>query len=146
IPGVNAIGNARALAGLYRPLALGGEVDGVRLVDQPQLVQMAAVSSASERDASIGVPTRWALGFAKTVDNRHLAPADRSSVLWSEDAFGHPGMGGSCGFADPVARMSFGYSMNKHGAGTGLDERGQSLVDAAYRALGYRLTNGGWFQ
>ncbi len=145
IPAANAIGNARALAGLYRPLALGGAFDGVRLVDESQLLLMSAVSSASSYDASVCVPTRWTLGFAKTVDNRHLATADQSSVLWSEDAFGHPGMGGSCGFADPRARMSFGYSMNKHGAGAGLDERGQALIDAVYRALGYRQTTGGWF-
>ncbi|HEY1920938.1 MAG TPA: hypothetical protein VGH27_35660 [Streptosporangiaceae bacterium] len=41
------------------------------------------------------------------------------------------------GFADPRARMSFGYAMNRHGAGAGLNERGQSLIDAAYRSLGY---------
>ena len=33
--------------------------------------------------------------------------------------------------------MSFGYAMNKHGAGAGLNDRGQSLIDAAYRSLGY---------
>jgi hypothetical protein len=36
--------------------------------------------------------------------------------------------------------------MSKHGSGVGLDERGQALIDAVYRALGYRLTTGGWFQ
>ncbi|HEY7427055.1 MAG TPA: hypothetical protein VH682_22660, partial [Gemmataceae bacterium] len=54
------------------------------------------------------------------------------------EAFGHPGMGGSLGFADPGAKMSFGYTMNKQGRGVCLNERGQRLVDAAYRALGYR--------
>jgi hypothetical protein len=38
----------------------------------------------------------------------------------------HPGIGGSVGFADPEARMSFGYVMNKHGSGAGLGDRGQS--------------------
>jgi CubicO group peptidase (beta-lactamase class C family) len=52
-------------------------------------------------------------------------------------------MGGSIGFADPKARMSFGYTMNRQGSGVGINERGQSLVDAAYRALGYRQVNGG---
>jgi CubicO group peptidase (beta-lactamase class C family) len=32
--------------------------------------------------------------------------------ILSEDAFGHPGFGGSIGFADPRARMSFGYTMS----------------------------------
>jgi hypothetical protein len=47
-------------------------------------------------------------------------------------------MGGSIGFTDPVADMSFAYVMNQHGPELGLDARGQSLVDAVYRALGYR--------
>jgi hypothetical protein len=46
-------------------------------------------------------------------------------------------MGGSLGFADPAARVSFGYTMNKQGRGVLLNERGQSLVDATYRSLGY---------
>ena len=54
---------------------------------------------------------------------------------------------GSIGFADPRARMSFGYVMSRQGIGLGINERGQSLVDAAYRALGYRRpeTGGIWY-
>ena len=37
-----------------------------------------------------------------------------------------------------LADISFGYVMNQHGPDLGLGERGQSLVDAVYRALGYR--------
>lgn len=128
---VGGITNARGLADMYRPLALG------QLVDPGQIATMGAVSSAG-LDASVLVPTRWALGFAKSVDNRHLPPADREGVLLSEEAFGHSGFGGSIGFADPRARLSFGYVMDKQGAGLGINERGQSLVDAVYRALGYR--------
>jgi CubicO group peptidase (beta-lactamase class C family) len=56
----------------------------------------------------------------------------------SSAAFGHVGAGGSIGFADPEAKMAFGYVMNRQGEGILLNERGQSLVDAAYRCLGYR--------
>jgi CubicO group peptidase (beta-lactamase class C family) len=68
-------------------------------------------------------------------------------VILSEEAFGHLGAGGSLGFADPRARLSFGYTMNKQGGGTGLEDRGQALVDAVYRTLGYRraATGGMWF-
>jgi hypothetical protein len=52
-------------------------------------------------------------------------------------------MGGSLGFADPRERLSFGYVMNKQGRGVLLNERGQSLVDAVYRSLGYRTNEGG---
>jgi hypothetical protein len=34
--------------------------------------------------------------------------------------------------------MSFGYVMNQMSADMGLGPTGQSLVDATYRALGYR--------
>jgi CubicO group peptidase (beta-lactamase class C family) len=130
---VGGITNARSLAGMYRPLALGG----AGLVAPGQVATMGAVSSAG-LDASVLVPTRWALGFAKSVDNRHLPIADREGVLLSEEAFGHSGFGGSIGFADPRARLSFGYVMDQQGPGLGINERGQSLVDAVYRALGYQ--------
>ena len=133
IGAVGAITNARGLAGMYRPLALGG----APLVDAQQVAVMGAVSSATSVDAVLLVPTRWSLGFSKTGDNRYLPPADREGVLLSEEAFGHSGMGGSIGFADPRARLSFGYTMNRQGSGLGINARGQSLVDASYAALGY---------
>jgi hypothetical protein len=41
--------------------------------------------------------------------------------------------------------MSFGYAMNKMGRGTGINSRGQSLVDAAYGSLGYASNaSGSW--
>jgi CubicO group peptidase (beta-lactamase class C family) len=81
----------------------------------------------------------------KTMDNRRQPPGVRDSVLISEEAFGHVGAGGSFGFADPKARMSFGYTMNRMGPGAALNDRGQSLVDATYRALGYRSNaSGAW--
>jgi CubicO group peptidase (beta-lactamase class C family) len=143
LPSQGAITNARGLAGLYAPLALGGEYRGVRLVDAPTLAQMSAVSSASAVDAVLLVGMRFGLGFMKSADNRRSAPAARDSLILSEEAFGHAGMGGSLGFADPRARMSFGYMMNKQGRGVLLNERGQSLVDATYRALGYHSNSAG---
>ena len=61
--------------------------------------------------------------------------------------FGHLGNGGSLGFADPRARLSFGYTMNRQGGGVGLDPRGQALVDAVYKTLGYRrgARGGRWY-
>jgi CubicO group peptidase (beta-lactamase class C family) len=143
IGAVGGITNARGLAGMYRPLALGGSP----LVDPAQVAIMGAVSSATSVDAVLLVPTRWAMGFNKAVDNGYLPVADREAVLLSEEAFGHPGMGGSIGFADPKARLSFGYTMNRQGSGLGINERGQSLVDAVYETIGYRRLNDGglWY-
>jgi CubicO group peptidase (beta-lactamase class C family) len=91
------------------------------------------------------IPTRFALGFVKSMDNRGQPPGMRDSVILAEDAFGHSGFGGSIGFADPQAGFAFGYVMNRMGPGTGLNERGQSLVDAVYASLGYTSNvSGAW--
>jgi CubicO group peptidase (beta-lactamase class C family) len=140
---VGGITNARGLAGMYRALALGGSP----LVDPGQLAVMGAVSSATSVDAVLLVPSRFTLGFVKTADNRYLPVADREGVLMSEDAFGHVGMGGSHGFADPQARLSFGYTMSRQGTGLGVNERGQSLIDTVYAAIGHRRVDDGgpWY-
>jgi CubicO group peptidase (beta-lactamase class C family) len=136
LPSQGGISNARGLAGLYAPLALGGGSGGVHLVDGDTVRRMQAVSSAVAVDTVLLVGLRFSLGFMKSSDNRRAAPGARDSLLLAEEAFGHAGMGGSLGFADPAARLSFGYAMNKQGRGVLLNERGQCLVDAVYRALG----------
>ena len=133
IPSAGGISNARGLAGVYAPIANGGGP----LIDEGSVRRMGAVASASGSDATLFVPTRFSLGFVKATDNRRHPTGGNNSLILSEEAFGHSGLGGSIGFADPKARMSFGYAMNKHGAGVGLNDRGQSLIDAAYRSLGF---------
>ena len=147
IPAVNGVANARSLSQMYRPLALGGSFDGVHLLDPATLAEAGRVEVATATDAVIGLPTRWGLGFMKSMDQTDRPNGHQDSVLLSEDAFGHAGMGGSLGFADPRARMSFGYTMNKQGAGLGNNARGEALVDAVYRTLGYQQAAGGgiWF-
>jgi CubicO group peptidase (beta-lactamase class C family) len=139
LPSQGGITNARGLASLYAPLANGGG----GLVDADTLKQMSTVSSAVGVDATLLIGLRIALGFWKSSDNRGGPPGARDSMILSEEAFGHPGMGGSLGFADRAAKLSFGYTMNKQGRGSALNERGQALVDAAYRALGYRTDRWG---
>ena len=139
IGGAGGISNARGLAGLYAPLAMGGG----ELVDGTTLARMAEVSSATKEDATLLVPTRFALGFMKSIDNRRRPFGDRDSALLSSAAFGHVGAGGSIGFADPEAGFSMGYAMNQMGRGVLLNSRGQSLVDAAYRSLGYGSNEAG---
>jgi CubicO group peptidase (beta-lactamase class C family) len=145
IGGAGGITNARGLAGMYAPLACGGTLKGVTLVNPDTLVRMGVVASATGRDAVLLLPSRFALGFMKSMDNRRAPAGVRESAIMSEEAFGHVGAGGSLGFADPKAGMSFGYTMNRMGAGTLLTDRGQSLVDATYRALGYQSdASGAW--
>ena len=141
---VGSLTNARGLAGMYAPLANGGSLNGVSLVSKDSLARMAAVSSASSMDMTVLLPTRFSLGYVKSVDNRRVPNCTKDdSLIISEEAFGHAGFGGALGFADPIANMSFGYAMNRMGQGIGLNARGQSLVDATYLSLGYTSNAGG---
>jgi CubicO group peptidase (beta-lactamase class C family) len=145
IGAANGITNARGLAGMYAPLSTSGG----KLVDGRTLTRMGEVSMATHDDATLRIPTRFALGYMKSMDNRRrslgakLFGEDVDSVILGSPAFGHVGAGGSLGFADPVAGLSFGYTMNQMGPGLLMNERGQALVDAAYLSLGYKNKDGG---
>ena len=127
IPAANGVATARGLAGMYAALAAGGR----GIVDRDTLAAMARVESEGD-DRVLLLPTRFALGFMKTMDNR---PRDSARLGPNEGAFGHVGAGGSVGMADPQAGIAVGYVMNRMGPGVLLNERGQSLIDAVYESL-----------
>lgn len=105
IPAGNGHGTARSLARIYGALALGGEIDGVRILEA-DTVRAARTEQVSGPDATLGqIPMRYGLGYMLRSDFMPLSP--------SPNAFGHPGAGGSIGMADPDAGVSFGYVMNK---------------------------------
>ncbi len=139
IGGAGGISNGRAMAKLIAPLANGG--GGLYSADT--ISQMSRISVATERDATLQIPSRFALGFMKSMDNRHRPFGHIETCILGEQAFGHVGAGGSIMFADPECRLGFGYSMNQMGPGLLLNDRGQSVVDAAYRALGYTSNSSG---
>jgi CubicO group peptidase (beta-lactamase class C family) len=142
VPATGGVGNARALARMYAAVAHDREIGRVRF-EYDDIVRMGAVQSATTEDAMLFAPGRWTLGFQKgAVTPRGVEPPAR--VVLSEDAFGHSGHGGSIGFADPVAGFSFAYVMNQMDPELGLSAKGQSLIDAAYRALGYEGRYGAW--
>ncbi len=141
IGGAGGVSNARGQVAMYTPLACN---DG-RIVSADRLFAMSMVSTATQRDATLLAPTRFASGFMKSMDNRALPNGHLMSVVLGAAAFGHVGAGGSIGFADPECGLAFSYTMNQMGNGLFLNARGQSLVDAAYRALGYRTNApGAW--
>lgn len=123
MPSSNGIGTAHALARAYA--AVIGEVDGVRLLT-PETVEAARQVESDGPDRVLGVPTRFGVGFA-------LPPMLGAGL--GPSAFGHPGAGGSLGFADPDAGVSFGYVMNQMKLGVSGDERTAGLVKALYRCL-----------
>ncbi|MEW4468226.1 serine hydrolase domain-containing protein [Parasphingorhabdus sp. JC815] len=135
IGGGGGMANARGQVAMYEPLALGGSHKGVRLVSPERLAHMGQVSTATQIDATLLAPTRFASGFMKSMDNRAYPGGDQMSVIIGDAAFGHVGAGGSIGFADPEYGLAFSYTMNQMGMGLLLNDRGQSLVDATYRLL-----------
>lgn len=141
IGGAGGLSNARGQVAVYTPLAAnkGG------LVSRDRVAAMSRVTAATEIDATLLVSTRFASGFMKSMDNRGKLGGRHMSALIGEQAFGHVGAGGSIGFADPECGLAFSYTMNQMGTGLLLNERCQSLIDAAYRALGYRTkAPGAW--
>jgi CubicO group peptidase (beta-lactamase class C family) len=124
LPSSNGIGDARSLARLYA--ACVGDVDGMRVL-QPSTVAAATVEQACGKDEVLTTDSCFGLGFML---GKSFGAANPRS------AFGHAGAGGSLSFADPDARVGFGYVMNdlrfdlKEG-----DPRSESLVRALYRCL-----------
>jgi CubicO group peptidase (beta-lactamase class C family) len=139
------IGNGRSLAGMYTPLANRGKHNGVTLLSSDHIQLMSAASVATEEDATLLMPSRFGLGFMLSMDNRHRESGAMETCIMGKHAFGHAGAGGSIGLADTQANLAFGYSMNSMGAGILLNERGQNLVDAAYKCLGYRTNSPGFW-
>jgi CubicO group peptidase (beta-lactamase class C family) len=126
IPAANGHGNARAVARVLAALACGGTLDGVRLLGADTLAR-AIAPQAYDRDLVLGFPVKWGLGFMLRADELPLGPNPRT--------FGHGGWGGSLGFADLDARVSWAYVMNRMAPGTAGDTRGFALMSALYGAL-----------
>jgi len=126
VPAANGHATARALAALYGGLASGGESNGYRVLT-PASIKRAHTEQAYGPDLVLGVVSRWGLGFALNQPVTPLGPNPRT--------FGHPGAGGSLGFADPNARIGFGYTMNQMGPDALIDGRAAALFDAMYAAL-----------
>jgi CubicO group peptidase (beta-lactamase class C family) len=125
VPSTNGHGNARAVARLYSVLAGDGEVGGVHVLS-PEMIGRATEQQVYGDDIVLQRPTRFGLGFQLTMAERPLGPSPR--------AFGHFGAGGSLGFADPDARVAFGYAMNQ-GRGGWQHKHVRHLIDLVYATL-----------
>ncbi|HZB53194.1 MAG TPA: hypothetical protein VE527_06190 [Reyranella sp.] len=113
-----------------------------------QIGNAAGYVNAAQYGAMLAVGLLGASLFDRWRADRAMIGAklfgpDVDSVIMGSAAFGHVGAGGSLGFADPAAGLSFGYTMNRMGPGLLMNERGQALVDAAYLSLGYTNKDGG---
>jgi len=126
IPAANGHGTARSLAQLYGALARGGEMNGVRVMSKDEIAK-CSLEQSNGPDALLMLNTRFSQGFMMSQPGASLGPNPKS--------FGHPGAGGSLGYADPEAKIGFGYTMNKMQTSLLIDQRATALIDAVYASL-----------
>ncbi len=97
-PAANGHGNARSLAGFYDGLLQG------KLLDEALLAELTREHAVGE-DRTLLTCTRFGLGCM--LDQPNVANA---TYGLGPQAFGHPGAGGSIGFADPERELASGSS------------------------------------
>jgi CubicO group peptidase (beta-lactamase class C family) len=123
MPSSNGVANGRALARMYA--ATVGDVGGIRLL-RPETIRRATVVQSEGMDEVLGWPTKVGLGFALPP---YLGPE------CPPGSFGHPGAGGSLGFADPGTRLGFGYVTNRMILGEAAQHRAAALVRGLRQCL-----------
>ncbi|MFJ3052477.1 serine hydrolase domain-containing protein [Pseudomonas nitroreducens] len=118
-PAANGHGNARSLAGFYDGLLQG------KLLDEALLAELTREHAVGE-DRTLLTCTRFGLGCM--LDQPNVANA---TYGLGPQAFGHPGAGGSIGFADPERELAFGFVVNTLGPYVLMDPRAQRLARLA---------------
>lgn len=100
IPSVNAVVTARGLAKMYGALANNGRIDGTQFLSS-ELARGLRGRLSLRPDLNMFVPLSFHLGY-------HGSP-----VPGLLRGFGHAGLGGTIGWADPVTRTSFAFVHNR---------------------------------
>jgi CubicO group peptidase (beta-lactamase class C family) len=100
IPAANGTATARGLAKMYAPLACGGKVDGRQFLSAELTAGLIGVPNL-QPDRNVLFPLAFHLGY-------HSIP-----IPGLMPGFGHAGLGGSLGWADPSTGMSFGFVHNR---------------------------------
>ncbi|MFW2336514.1 serine hydrolase domain-containing protein [Ilumatobacter sp.] len=123
MPAANGITDARSLARMYA--ATIGEVEGVRLLDRATM-NAARTQRVVGPDRTLVDDTRFGAGFWLHHE---------STPMIQDGSFGHPGAGGSLGYANPELGIGYGYVMNQMGGSVTGDPRTIALNDAVVACL-----------
>jgi CubicO group peptidase (beta-lactamase class C family) len=99
IPAANGVATARGLARMYGAIANGGRIDGTRFLSR-ELVAGLSGRRSLRPDGNLLIPLAFHLGY-------HRVPFD------AIPGFGHVGLGGSLGWADPDSGLAFGFVHNR---------------------------------
>ncbi|OBC12319.1 esterase [Mycobacterium sp. 852013-50091_SCH5140682] len=100
VPGANGVVTARALSAMYGALANSGAIHGRQYLST-ELVRDLAGKPSLWPDLNVGVPMAFHLGY-------HGSP-----IPGLLHGYGHIGLGGTLGWADPETASSFGYVHNR---------------------------------
>lgn len=123
IPAANGHFSARDLANIYGDLV----AESPRLLPAG-LIKDATTEQSRAQDRILQADVAFGCGFILSSDAEDL-------YFGSDKGFGHPGAGGSVGFADPVAGIGFGYATSRMGQSLFMDQRAVGLVKCLYRQL-----------
>ncbi len=127
LPAVNGHSDARSLAKMYGALGNGGEIDGYRVLS-PEQIDVARTEQSYGQDEILLMPMRFGLGYHLDIPEFQISPTG--------SLFGHAGMGGSFGYADPEVGIGIGYVMNRMLMPPDMiDPRWKPMVDAIYGSL-----------
>ena len=126
IPAAGGIGNARSVARVHSALACGGSIDGVKLMS-PAGVERVLEEQTRGQDLVLGLPIVFGMGFGINDALFPISPNPRA-FFWG-------GWGGSLAIIDLDARVSIAYVMNRMEADLMGDQRGGTVVAAAFQSL-----------
>ena len=126
IPAGGGVGTARALARAYSVFATGGKELGLRPETLQELMAPAVPATQGFYDECMKGEVQFSLGFMKP---------NPFFPFGSPSSFGGPGAGGSLGFADPDAKIGYGYIPNRKSVVLGGDPRDVALRRALYTSL-----------
>jgi CubicO group peptidase (beta-lactamase class C family) len=125
IPAGGGVGTARAMAHAYSVFATGGKELELRQQTMQELTAPAVPATHGFYDECIRGEVQFSLGFMKP---------NSGFPFGSAGSFGHPGAGGSLGFADPEAQIGYAYVPNRKGTTMGGDPRDVALRRALFSA------------
>ncbi|MFB6123579.1 MAG: serine hydrolase domain-containing protein [Haloferacaceae archaeon] len=131
VPAATGVGTARDMARFYACLAAGGELDGTRLLDAGTVADATSVQVEVERDATLGVPRRYALGF-----ERAGTAWDKYGTLAPRTTFGHGGLGSVVGWGDADSGLAMAYVTNGIRDEFEHAQRANAMADAVRTAFG----------
>ncbi|HVE95023.1 MAG TPA: serine hydrolase domain-containing protein [Acidimicrobiales bacterium] len=117
---------ARSLARLYACLERGGTLDGVTLL-RPETLAEATTLQNKRPDLVLVLPGYWRLGYMGGGSSWSPAGPDRA-------AFGHNGLNGSVGLADPACGLSLGLTLDRVELNVLGSDRTLAMVQAAVAA------------